>query len=286
MGLDPENLLAERIALIRETTHEFCRLVGLQSCQFVSGVARQKIRQQIPFDRAERTERLEVPCASAIACRLDAADSRNTLIGNQHVTQFSAKTVFALYDIAIENDATAIARPDDDRNLGLSAVCPKDRIVPPKRSRICIIQIAHRLAELVLQAFTNIEARPLRMNKVRGTSGTELARRAGRARSIQADGHHVREMNTCSLGGNLETIRYLAEADFRSLLCKRWMLTQSVDEKLLVPVHQRIVDRSSAKIDSGYDCHVYSPVLLSACPAQRSRIENDQLRGQVDALSG
>src|SRR6266849_1004416 len=93
------------------------------------------------------------------------------------------------------------------------------------------------------------------MHEVCGTSCTEPPVRAGRARSVQADGHHIGKENANLLGGDLETICDLLKADIWSLLRKCGMLAQPLDEKLLLPVHQRIVDRSSAKIYSGHYLH-------------------------------
>src|SRR5208283_1535217 len=131
----------------------------------------------------------------------------------------SAKTVFALDVAAIENNAAAIARPDDDRDGGLAAVRTKDGIVTPKRGGICIVQIGDRFSELLRQTLANIESRPMRMNKVRGTSRAELARCTGRTGRIQADRDDVREENTGFFGGNLK------EANLRPLLGQRRILT-------------------------------------------------------------
>ena len=51
----------------------------------------------------------------------------------------------------------------------------------------------------------------------------------------------------------------LLQADLRSLFRKCGMLAQTLDEKLFVPVHQRIVDGSSAKIHASHDFHGYVP---------------------------
>src|SRR5271155_514677 len=110
------------------------------------------------------------------------------------------------------------------------------------------------------------------MHKISGTARTELACRAGRAGSVEADGNHVGEENAGAFGGNLETIGNLAKADLRSLLGKRGMLAQTFDEKALLLIHQRIVDGRSAKIDTCYDWHAVSPVLFDDCLVQRSRV--------------
>src|SRR3981081_3640589 len=111
------------------------------------------------------------------------------------------------------------------------------------------------------------------MHEVRGTSCTELASRTRRPRSVQADGYHIREENARLFGGDLETICNLLEADPWSLLRKGGMLTQPLDEKLLLPVHYRIVEGSSAKLHSGHYLHVFHLMFFDANSAQLSRIE-------------
>ena len=58
MRLDPENLFAQRIAFVRQPAHEFGRLVEIQFGQFVTGIPRQKIWQNILFDGGEGAQRL------------------------------------------------------------------------------------------------------------------------------------------------------------------------------------------------------------------------------------
>ena len=98
------------------------------------------------------------------------------------------------------------------------------------------------------------------MHEICGTARAELACGAGRTGSVEADGNYVGKENSGAFGGNLETIRNLAEADFGSLLGKSGMLAETFDEKTLLLIHQRIVDGRSAKIYSRYDWHAVSPL--------------------------
>src|SRR5580704_9512377 len=122
MGLNPEYVFAHRIAFVRQAAHEFCRLVVVQFCEFVMGIARQKIRHQSPFDRGEGAKRLQVSYSSAIAYRFHSAGVDNTLVGKQNMTQFSAEAVFALYDTALKDDAATVARANDGRDRCLPTV--------------------------------------------------------------------------------------------------------------------------------------------------------------------
>ena len=70
VGLHAENLLAQRIAFFSQTAHEFGRLVEIQFGQLVTGIARQEIGQDAPFDGGERAQRFQVAGASAVAFRL------------------------------------------------------------------------------------------------------------------------------------------------------------------------------------------------------------------------
>src|SRR6516164_5488586 len=121
--LHSEHFPAEPIAPIRHAAHELR--------QFMAWVTRQKIRQDVPLNGRQRTQRLEVPDAPAVARRPNPAHAIDALIGNQHMTEFAAKSVFPFHHIPVENDSAAIARPDDDGNGSLAAVCAENRIVPP-----------------------------------------------------------------------------------------------------------------------------------------------------------
>ena len=171
------------------------------------------------------------------------------------MAQFSAESVLALHDIAIENDAAAISRTDHDRNRRLAAVGSKDGIVAPERSRIGVVQIAHRPAEFVPQARTDIESRPLRMDKVCGTPDAELARCTGRAGCVEPYSDDVLNRNARFFSGYLETVCDLLKALLGSLLGKGGMFTEVLNEKLLLLIQQGIVDGSSAQIHSGHCLH-------------------------------
>jgi hypothetical protein len=84
------------------------------------------------------------------------------------------------------------------------------------------------------------------MGKVCGASGTELARGTGGTRSVEANRDHILKTNARFFGSDLETVCDLLEALFGPLLCKRGIFKQALDEKLLLLVQQRVVDRSSA----------------------------------------
>src|ERR1700686_1270343 len=103
------------------------------------------------------------------------------------------------------------------------------------------------------------------MHKVRGTSRAELARGTGRSGSVETDGDYVVKGNARKIRGDLETIRDLLETDLWSLLRKRRMLAQPLDEKLFFPIHQRIVNGGSAKIHASYHFHGLCP-LVSMLP--------------------
>ena len=89
-------------------------MVQIQFGKIVTGIARQKIRQDIFFNGGERTERLQVADSSAIAFRIDPFGPGDALVGNQDVAQFSAESVFALHHVAVEDYAAAVAGSDYD----------------------------------------------------------------------------------------------------------------------------------------------------------------------------
>src|SRR3984885_6195827 len=154
-------------------------------------IALQKIWKECFLNRGERTKRFQVADSSAIALRVDASNSRNALIRDQHVAEFTTESVLALHHIAVEDDASSIARTNDVGNRSFAAIGAKDGIVSPERRCIGIVQIGNWFAQFVCQTLADIESRPFRMHKVGRTPGTELARSTGRAGSIKADGYDV-----------------------------------------------------------------------------------------------
>ena len=97
------------------------------------------------------------------------------------------------------------------------------------------------------------------MHKVCGATRAELARGAGWARRVEPNGHHVVNGNSGFVGGDLESVRDLLKALLRPLFGKRRMLAQSLNEKFLLLVEQRIVDRGPAQVDSGDYLQSLSP---------------------------
>jgi hypothetical protein len=93
------------------------------------------------------------------------------------------------------------------------------------------------------------------MHKVGGTSRTELARGTGWTGSVETDGDYLVNGNARQIRGDLETIRDLLQTDLWSLLRKRRMLTQPLDQKLFFLIHQRIVNGGSAKIHASHYFH-------------------------------
>jgi hypothetical protein len=75
------------------------------------------------------------------------------------------------------------------------------------------------------------------MYKVRGAARAETASGTGRPRSIEANGDDPVKRNAGKIGGDLQTIRNLLEADLRPPLGKCRMLAQSLDEELFFRVH-------------------------------------------------
>src|ERR1700752_460882 len=103
------------------------------------------------------------------------------------------------------------------------------------------------------------------MHKVGGTSRAELTCGTRRTGSVETDSDHVIKGNARQIRGDLETICDLLQTDFWSLLRKRGMLAQSLDEKLLVPIHQCIVNGGSAKVHTSHYFHGLCP-LFSMLP--------------------
>ena len=131
------------------------------------------------------------PVRPQLHCGLIPLGSGDALVRNQHVAQFSAESIFALHDVAVEDDAAAIARTDHAGNRGLAAVGAEDGVVAPESRCVGIVQIGDRFAELARQAFTDVVSGPVGMNKVGGAASAEQARGTGGSGSVEADGDHV-----------------------------------------------------------------------------------------------
>ena len=105
------------------------------------------------------------------------------------MAEFSSESVFALHDVAVEDDASAVARTDDVGNRCFAAVGSEYRVVSPERGCIGIIQVGHGHAELVRQTLADIESRPLGVHKVGRTSRTEQPGGTGRPGCVEACCH-------------------------------------------------------------------------------------------------
>ena len=105
------------------------------------------------------------------------------------------------------------------------------------------------------------------MDKVCGTSGTELTRCAGRARGIESDRNHVFNRNAGFFSSGLEPVCDLLKTLRGPLLGKGRIFTKSLDKKLSLLIKQRIVDRSSAQI---HPRHSFQNPLLGALTPRRA----------------
>jgi fructosamine-3-kinase len=101
------------------------------------------------------------------------------------------------------------------------------------------------------------------MHKIRGAAGAELARGAGRAGGIEADGNHVVKAQAGFLGGEFKAIGDLLQANARALFGERRVFAQTLDQKRFITVEQCVVDRGSTQIDSRYSWHSSVPSLLN-----------------------
>src|SRR6185312_55374 len=205
-----------------------------QLTKFVSGMACKEKRKERLLDGCERTERFEVAGAAAVTFRPQAADSSDALVGDEHMAQLSAITSSTRDDVAIGDDAAAEASTDNRRDGRGSITCAEDREVAPEGSGIAVVEIHHRLAELVREPLPEIESSPIRMDKIGGTFGAEHAAGARGPRSIEADNGHGVERDTGQRGGNFEAGRDLLEADLRTFARKCGMLAEFLDEELLL----------------------------------------------------
>src|SRR5262249_10342582 len=143
--------------------------------KFVVGISRQEVREQRLRDGRQGAQRFEVPGSTAIAYRLQALDTRDRLVGNQHVAEFAPESHAALHHIAIHDDTATQAGADyggDGRGV---AVRPEDGEVAPERSSVAIVEINHRFLQFLREAAGDIESRPSGVHEVRGSAGAEYS---------------------------------------------------------------------------------------------------------------
>src|SRR5262249_29757310 len=184
-----------------------------------------------------------------------AVRSSNGLVRNQNMTKLPAESILALHHIAIKDDAAAIARADDDGNRALLPMRSEDGIVPPECRRIGIVQISYRLPQTMRQTFADIKPCPIRMDKVRRSSRAEPTRGAGGSRRVPTNRHHVIHGDAGLLGGELQSVRDLLQADIGAFPRASRMLKQILDQEFLTPIEQGVVDGSSAQVHSGHGWH-------------------------------
>ncbi len=161
------------------------------------------------------------------------------------MAQFPAESIFSFHDVAVKDDAAAVAGPDDDGNGGLPAARAEDCVVAPERGRVGVVQIGHRFAKPTGQPFADVESRPLGVHKIRGTPRAELACGAGRTGSIEADGDNLVKAQAGFLGGEFEAVGDLLQADIGALLREGGVLAQTLHQKLFIAIEQCVVDRGS-----------------------------------------
>ena len=126
----------------------FAALRDVEFAEFVAGIFRQEVGQKSSVDGGQGADGFEIAEASAIASRLQAFDTGDALVRNQHVAEFAAETLAALDDVAVDDDAAAEAGADDGGNGSLIAVGAEDREVSPERAGVAVVEIRDGLAEL------------------------------------------------------------------------------------------------------------------------------------------
>src|SRR6185437_14275215 len=202
-----------------------------QLTKFVSGMAREEKRKERLLDSRERTERFEVAGAAAVTFRPQAADSGDALVGDEHMAQLPTITSSTRDDIAIGDDAAAEAGTDNRSDRRGSITCAEDREVAPEGSGIAVVEIDHRLAELVRKTLPDIKSSPVRMNKIGGTLSAEHTVGACGTWRIQTDDRYGGKWDTGQRGGNFEAGRDLLKTDLRTFARKGGMLAEFLDEE-------------------------------------------------------
>src|ERR1035438_1914853 len=192
--LDPENLLAHRIALLRHSAYAIGSLVRIfDFAQFVTGIFLQEMRQQMSPNRSERTQRFQVSQATAIALWDQSFGAGNHLIRNEDVAELSAEPLPALDHRAIHDDSASMTGTNNARNRGGSTAHTEESKMSPDGRGVRVVQVHHGFIQNLGEIAAHIETRPIGMNKIRRALCAEHPRRARRARCVEAYNCHIRK---------------------------------------------------------------------------------------------
>ncbi len=140
------------------------------------------------------------------------------MIWNQDVAEFAAETFAAFDNVAVDDDAAAETRADDDRDRRFFAVGAENREVSPERAGVAVVQVGDGLVELSREAFADVESRPVGVDEVGRAFCAELAGGACGSRGVEADRDDVGERDLPEVGGDFKSVFDLLKADLRALL--------------------------------------------------------------------
>src|SRR5579871_1341392 len=102
------------------------------------------MRQQIPANRSERTERFQISRAAAVALGLQSFDARDHVKRNEDVAEFSAEPFPALDNRTIHDDSSAKTGADDERNRSRPLAGAEEGKMAPDRRGVGVVEIHHR----------------------------------------------------------------------------------------------------------------------------------------------
>ena len=257
VGLNLKDAPTERVAAFREAAHSLGRLMRRRApVELVVRVARQKIRKDRAFNRRQRAQRLEVARAETVALRTHALDAGDRLIRNEDVSQLPAESPATANDgVAGRDHAAAESRPDDRGDRRRVGGRTEDRDVAPERRRVAIVEIDHATAELLFEAVTDVEPRPIGVDEIRGAAGAEHAVRGCRTGRVETHHGHVRQRYTGPAGRERQPVGDLLKADGGALLRFRRMLEETVNEKAALLVNERVVDGRASQIHTRGNAH-------------------------------
>ena len=185
----------------------------------------------------------------------DAGDSRDALIGNQHVAEFAAEARAPFYDVAAGDHSAAQSGADDRRNRGGRVVRAEDREVAPERAGVAIVQIGDGLVERARQ--------PARISNPAQPGWTKLvdprALRtpvgARRARRIQSDDRDIGARKCPPAQPRSRRPSAICPGRPRDPPAKARDARTGLDQESLLRVEKSVVDGGTAQIDSSDKGH-------------------------------
>ena len=222
----------------------------------MAGVFGEQVGEDRFGDGGEGAEAFEVAGTTAVADGEKARGVGDALVGDENVAEFAAEAAGSADDAAFDDDAAAEAGADNGGNRGLRGGVAEEDEVAPEGSGVAVVEVRNGLAEFGLKVGADVEAGPIGVDEVGGAFGAKDAVGASGAGGVEADYFDVKKGDAGVVGGELEAVGDLLEADGRAFAGESGVFEQGVDEEVGVAVQEGVVNGGSAEVDSSREFHM------------------------------